>query len=70
MIQVTSLQWIYTKIRQDHNILTNRIHFLNIIDLKYNLETMTEELMTEAIIHFKHHNHDGVEEESESESSP
>ena len=36
----------------------------------YNLETRTEEPMREAKIHFKHCNHDSVEEESESKSSP
>ena len=36
----------------------------------YNLETRTEEPMREAKIHFKHRDHDSVEEESESESSP
>ena len=41
---VMSLQWIYKKIRQDYDVLTNRIHFLNIINLKYNLEKMTQAL--------------------------
>ena len=36
----------------------------------YNLETRTEEPMREAKVNFRHHDHDRVEEESESESSP
>ena len=31
----TSLQWIYIKIRQDYAIETKCVHFLNIIDLKW-----------------------------------
>ena len=31
----TSLQWIYNKIRQDYAIETKGVHFLNIIDLKW-----------------------------------
>ena len=31
----TSLQWIYTKIRQDYNLELQGIHFLNIIDLQW-----------------------------------
>lgn len=31
----TSLKWIYSKIRQDHNIERQGIHFFNIIDLKW-----------------------------------
>ena len=33
--QSSSLAWIYNKIRQDHNIETQGIHFFNLIDLKY-----------------------------------
>ena len=31
----TSLKWIYDKIRQDYNLELQGIHFLNIIDVKY-----------------------------------
>ena len=31
----TSLQWIYNKIRQDYAIETKGVHFMNIIDLKW-----------------------------------
>ena len=31
----TSLQWIYDRIRQDYDIETKGVHFLNIIDIKY-----------------------------------
>ena len=41
MCHSTSLQWIYTKIRQDYEIQTKGVHFLNIIDIKYNAATMT-----------------------------
>ena len=34
----TSLQWIYNKIRQDYDIQQKGIHFLNIIDLKYDAQ--------------------------------
>ena len=33
--QSTSLQWIYNKIQRDYNIQKQGIHFLQIIDLKY-----------------------------------
>ena len=41
MRQATSLQWIYTKIREDYDILQRGIHFLNILDIKYDPATMT-----------------------------
>ena len=31
----TSLEWVYTKIREDYDIQTKGIHFLNIVDLEY-----------------------------------
>ena len=37
----TSLQWIYDTLRSDYNIQTKGIHFLNIIELKYDPETQT-----------------------------
>ena len=37
----TSLQWIYNTIRSDYNIQTKGIHFLNVIDAKYDPETHT-----------------------------
>ena len=37
----TSLEWIYNKIREDYDIQTKGIHFLNIVDLEYNTETKT-----------------------------
>ena len=37
----TSLDWIYNKIRQDYDIQQKGIHFLNIIDLKYDAQTKT-----------------------------
>jgi len=37
----TSLQWVYDKIREEYDIQTKGIHFLNIIDLKYDPETKT-----------------------------
>ena len=36
-----SLEWIYTKIRQDYDIQQKGIHFLNIIDLKYDAQSKT-----------------------------
>ena len=35
----TSLQWIYTQIRQDYDIQQKGIHFLNVLDLKFDPET-------------------------------
>ena len=35
----TSLEWIYNKICQDYNIQQKGIHFLNIVDLKYDPES-------------------------------
>ena len=37
----TSLDWIYTRIRQDYDIQQKGIHFLNIIDLKYDSQSKT-----------------------------
>ena len=37
----TSLDWIYNKIREDYDIQTKGIHFLNIVDLTYDPETKT-----------------------------
>ena len=37
----TSLEWIYDKIREDYDIQTKGIHFLNIVDLTYDPETKT-----------------------------
>ena len=37
----TSLQWIYTRLREDYDIQTKGIHLFNIIDLNYNDSTMT-----------------------------
>ena len=37
----TSLEWVYNKVREDYDIQTKGIHFLNIIDLEYNPETKT-----------------------------
>ena len=37
----TSLQWIYTRIRLDYDIQTKGVHFLNIIDIKYDAASMT-----------------------------
>ena len=37
----TSLDWIYKKIREDYDIQTKGIHFLNIVDLTYDPETKT-----------------------------
>ena len=41
MRHATSLQWIYNKIRQDYDIQTQGVHFLNIIDIKYDAASMT-----------------------------
>ena len=38
---VTSLKWIYNKIKQDYGRQQKGIHFLNIINLKYDPETIT-----------------------------
>ena len=35
----TSLEWVYDKIREEYDIQTKGIHFLNIVDLEYNPET-------------------------------
>ena len=37
----TSLEWVYNKVREDYDIQTKGIHFLNIVDLEYNKETKT-----------------------------
>ena len=37
----TSLEWIYTKIREDYDIQKKGIHFLNIVELKYDPEKKT-----------------------------
>ena len=37
----TSLQWVYTRLRQDYDIQQKGVHFLNIIDMKWNPETKT-----------------------------
>ena len=37
----TSLEWIYTKVRQDYDIQQKGIHFLNVINLKYDATTKT-----------------------------
>ena len=37
----TSLQWIYGTLRCDYDIQKKRIHFFNILDLKYDAQTMT-----------------------------
>ena len=37
----TSLTWIYTKLRQDYNIQQQGIHFLNIIDIKWDPTAQT-----------------------------
>ena len=39
--QSTSLQWIYTRLRQDYDILQQGIHFLNILDVKYDITAST-----------------------------
>ena len=36
-----SLQWVYDRIREQYDIQNRGIHFLNIIDLKYDPETKT-----------------------------
>ena len=37
----TSLEWIYNKIREDYDIQTKGIHYLNIVDVTYDPETKT-----------------------------
>ena len=37
----TSLNWIYNKIREDYDIQTKGIHYLNIVDVTYDPETKT-----------------------------
>ena len=37
----TSMQWVYNRIREEYDIQTKGIHFLNIIDLQYDPETKT-----------------------------
>lgn len=37
----TSLNWIYNKIREDYDIQTKGIHYLNIVDVTYNPDTKT-----------------------------
>ena len=37
----TSLDWIYNEVREDYEIQTKGIHFLNIVDLTYDPETKT-----------------------------
>ena len=36
-----SLQWVYRIIREDYDIQKKGIHFLNLLDLQYDSETMT-----------------------------
>ena len=38
---ITSLNWIYDKIQQDYDIQQKGIHFLNVINLKYNPKAKT-----------------------------
>ena len=35
------MEWVYQKLREEYDIQTKGIHFLNIIDLQYNPETKT-----------------------------
>ena len=37
----TSMQWVYNRIREEYDIQTKGIHFLNIINLQYDPETKT-----------------------------
>ena len=37
----TSLDWVYNKVREEYDIQTKGIYFLNIKDLQYNPETKT-----------------------------
>ena len=37
----TSLEWVCNKVREDYDIQTKGIHFLNIVKLEYNPETKT-----------------------------
>ena len=37
----TSLEWVFTKLREDYDIRKKGIHFLNIIDLQYDATTMS-----------------------------
>ena len=37
----TSLEWIYTRIRQDYDIQQKGIHFLNVLDLKFDPDSKT-----------------------------
>ena len=37
----TSMQWVYDRIREEYDIQTKGIHFLNIIDLQYDPENKT-----------------------------
>ena len=37
----TSMEWVYQKLREEYDIQTKGIHFLNIIDLQYDPETKT-----------------------------
>ena len=37
----TLLEWVYNKLREEYDIQTKGIHFLNIVDLEYNPETKT-----------------------------
>ena len=37
----TSLEWVYNKLREEYDIQTKGIHFLNIINLKYDPDTKT-----------------------------
>ena len=37
----TSLEWVYTTIREDYDIQQKGVHFLNILDLKYDSEKQT-----------------------------
>ena len=37
----TSMQWVYNRIREEYDVQTKGIHFLNIIDLQYDPDTKT-----------------------------
>ena len=39
--QSTSLQWIYTRLRQDYDIMQQGIHFLNLLDVKWDITAST-----------------------------
>ena len=41
MRQATSLEWVYREIRKDYNIQQKGVYFFNLLDLKYDGESMT-----------------------------